>query len=71
MFVKNALQYTSIVLKFELVIFGIKAREPELNASKRNGNNRFVKGKSNRKDTSYILINLVVLVLKIKKRENE
>ena len=30
--VKNVLQYTRIVSKLELVIFGIKARELELNA---------------------------------------
>ena len=49
--VKNALQYTGIIPKLELVISGNKARELELHASKRNGNNLFVKGKTNRKET--------------------
>ena len=51
--VKNALQYTGVVPKLDLVIFGIKARELELNASKRNGSNLFVKGKTNRKNTGH------------------
>ena len=41
--VKHALQYTEIVPSLDLVIFGIKARELELNTSKKSGNNLFVK----------------------------
>ena len=42
--VKHALQYTGIVPSLDLVISGIKARELELNTSKKPSNNLFVKG---------------------------
>ena len=48
--VKHALQYTDIVPTLDLVISGIKARELELNTSKKSVNNLFVKGKSDKKN---------------------
>ena len=47
--VKHALQYTGIVPSLDLVISGIKARELELNSSKKPANNLFVRGKFERK----------------------
>ena len=49
--VKNALQYTGTVPKLDLIISGIKARELELNANKRNGNSLYVKGKTDRRES--------------------
>jgi len=48
--VKHLLQY--IIPRLELVIFGIKARELELNTSKKLGNNLFIKGKSDKKSNA-------------------
>ena len=50
--VKHALQYTGIVPTLDLVISRIKARELELNTSKKSTNNLFVKGKSDKKNNS-------------------
>ena len=47
--VKHALQYTGITPSLDLVISGIKARELELNTSKKSGNNLFAKGKQEKK----------------------
>ena len=47
--VKHALWYTGIVLSLDLVISGIKARELELNSSKKSGNNLFVKDKNDKR----------------------
>ena len=49
--VKNALQFTRTVPKLDLIISGIKARELELNANKRNGNSLYVKGKTDRRES--------------------
>ena len=51
-FVKHALQYTGIVLTLDLAISVIKARELELNTSKKSANNLFVKGKSDKKNNT-------------------
>lgn len=48
--VKHALRYTRIVPSLDLVISGIKARELELNTTKKSGNNLFVKAKSDKKN---------------------
>ena len=56
--VKNVLQYIGTVSKFDFIVSGIKARELELNASKRNGSNFLIQ------------INLVVMDKKIRKRVN-
>ena len=47
--VKNALQYTGIVPKIELIVSGLKVRELELNANRKTGNNLYAKGKTERK----------------------
>ena len=44
--VKNALQYTGIVPKIELIVSGLKVRELELNANRKTGNNLYAKGKT-------------------------
>jgi len=49
---KHALQYTGIVPSLDLVIYGIKARELELNTSKKLGNNLFLKGKFKKKNNT-------------------
>ena len=47
--VKNALQYTGIVPKLDLIISGVKARELELNSNRKSGNNLYVKGRTEKK----------------------
>ena len=49
--VRNVLQYTGTKPKLELVKYGIKARELELYAQKRNGNKLYVKSKIERKES--------------------
>ena len=69
--VKNALQYTGIIRKLELVISGIKAIDMKLNAQKRNENNMFVKVNKIGNKLDIILIMLVIMGQKIKRIERK
>ena len=62
--VKNALQYTGIVPKIELIVSGLKVRELELNANRKTGNNLYAKGKR-------ILMSLIIQEVQVLKTNIE